>query len=138
MQEYHHALLNDLSEEQRLKILNKEFDLPTYTIDKVELKEVKNKIPEIIETIDITASSYASVSGKRMFIVPNIFNKKQKLNTDKPRTFDIVYQKPYIEIDSVDIKVPVGFLVEMMPKNVDIKNKFGIYKICLLYTSRCV
>jgi hypothetical protein len=129
LQEYHHDLLTELSEEQRLKTLNKEFDLPTYTIDKLELKEVKDRIPKIIENIDITAPSYASVSGKRMFVVPNIFNKKQKLANDKPRIFDIVYKKAYIEIDSADIKVPAGYIVEMMPKNIDITNKFGTYKI---------
>jgi hypothetical protein len=111
-----------LSEEQRLKILNKELDLPTYTIDKLELKEVKDRNPKIIETINITASSYAAVSGKRMFVIPNIFKKEQKLVNDKPRMFDIVYKKAYTEIDSTDIKVPTGYVVEMMPKNTDIKN----------------
>jgi len=129
LQEYHHALLTELSEEQRLKILNKELDLPTYTIDKLELKEVKDKNPKIIENIDISASSYAAVSGKRMFVAPNIFNKKQKLANEKPRVFDIIYKKAYTEIDSIDIKVPIGFSLEMMPKNIDIKNKFGVYKI---------
>ncbi len=129
LQEYHHALLTELSEEQRLKTLNKEFDLPTYTIDKLELKEVKDRNPKIIETIDITASSYAAVSGKRMFVIPNIFNKKQKLANDKSRMFDIVYKKAYIEIDSANVKVPTGYVVEMMPKNIEIKNKFGTYKI---------
>jgi hypothetical protein len=134
LQEYYHDLLTELSEEQRLKILNKTLDLPTYTIDKLELKEVKNKIPQIAETIDITASSYAAVSGKRMFVVPNIFNKKQKLANDKPRVFDIVYKKAYTEIDSIDIKVPTGYVVEMMPKNIDINNKFGTYKIRYSFT----
>jgi hypothetical protein len=43
--------------------------------------------------------------------------------------FDIIYKKAYTEIDSTDIKVPAGYVVEMMPKNIDIKNKFGVYKI---------
>jgi hypothetical protein len=129
LQEYHHALLTELSEEQRIKTLNREIDLPTYTIDKLELKEVKDKNPKIIENIDITASSFAAVSGKRMFVAPNIFNKKQKLANEKPRIFDIIYTKAYTEIDSIDIKVPVGFSIEMAPKNIEIRNKFGVYKI---------
>ncbi len=129
LQEYSNALLNELSEEERLKVLNKKLDLPTYKIDKLELKEVKDRNPKIIETIDITASSYAAVSGKRMFVVPNIFKKEQKIANDKPRIFDIVYKKAYIEIDSASIKVPVGYTVEMMPKNIDIRNKFGTYRI---------
>jgi len=129
LQEYHHALLTELSEEQRIKTLNREIDLPTYTIDKLQLKEVKDKNPKIIENIDITASSFAAVSGKRMFVAPNIFNKKQKLANEKPRIFDIIYTKAYTEIDSIDIKVPVGFSIEMAPKNIEIRNKFGVYKI---------
>ncbi|MFY7964041.1 MAG: DUF3857 domain-containing protein [Chitinophagaceae bacterium] len=138
LQEFHHSLLNDLSEQERLKLLNKEIDLPTYSIDKLELKEVRGKIPKINEIIDITAPAYAAVSGKRMFVVANIFNKKNKLKSDKPRLFDIVYKKAYTEVDSVEIKVPTGYAVESIPKAIDVVNKFGNYRITFSFNNSVI
>ena len=128
-QEFVHALLYDATEEQRKFYLNRMINLPTYSVDKNEFKEVKGKTPIMLETIDITAPSYSSISGKRMFVVPNLFNKESKLDTDEQRKFDIVYRRAYKEIDSIEIKIPAGFTVEMMPKSIDIKNKFGRYKM---------
>ncbi len=128
-QEFAHALLHDATEEQRIEYLNKYLKLPTYTINKYDFKETKARIPVIAESLDITAPSYAALSGKRMFITPNLFNKRNKLKDDKPRLFDIVYRTAYTEIDSVEIKVPTGYNIEMMPKNISIDNKFGKYKI---------
>ena len=128
-QEFVHSLLNDNTEEERKSYLNKLIKLPTYSVDKSEFKEVKGKTPVMLETLDITALSYASITGKRMFIVPNLLSKETKLNTDEPRKFDILYKQSYKEIDSIEIKIPAGFTVEMMPKSIDIKNKFGKYKM---------
>ena len=128
-QEFANSLLHDATEEQRVKYLNKYLKLPTYTINNYDYKETKGRTPVIVETLDITASSYASISGKRMFIVPNLLNKQNKLNNDKQRLFDIVYRTAFIDIDSIDIKIPSGYIIEMIPKNVDISNKFGKYKI---------
>lgn len=135
MQEDRHDQLNGLSEQERIKEFNREFEIPTYNVDKLNLKEIKAKNPVIEEDIEITASSYASTSGKRLFIIPNLFKKERKLPNSKPRNFDIVYRNSYIESDSTEIKIPTGYTTEMMPKNVNITNKFGTYKMTYLYTN---
>ncbi len=129
MQEERHDQLNSLTEQDRIKELNREFEIPTYNIDKLYLKEVKGKNPMMEEDIEITASSYASTSGKRLFIIPNLFKKERKLPNVKPRKFDIVYRNSYTESDSIEIKIPTGYTTEMMPKNISITNKFGTYKM---------
>ncbi|MCX6209391.1 MAG: hypothetical protein NTZ59_07750, partial [Bacteroidetes bacterium] len=128
-QEDEHSLLNDFNEEQRIKYLNKVYDLPTYSIDKIEYKETKAKVPVIDETLAITAPSYANITGKRMFVVPNLLTKEMKLDNTKPRVFDIVYRRAYKNIDSIEITIPNGYTLEMMPKNINTTNKFGVYKI---------
>ncbi len=128
-QEFAHSLLHDATEEQRIRYLNKYLKLPTYTVNNYNFKETKGRVPTIVETLDITAPSYASISGKRMFVVPNLLSKQSKLDSDKTRLFDIVYRTAFIDIDSIEIKIPLGYNIEMIPKNVDITNKFGKYKI---------
>ncbi len=129
-QEMPHALMYHTTKENREKYLNDELNLPTYKVDKTDYSENKNLIPEIKEDLHISAQSYASVSGKRLFIKPNLFNKAgNKFNTDDKRLFDIEYTYSFHDIDSIDIKIPNGYNPEALPKNLDLNSKFGNYKI---------
>ncbi|RZL00846.1 MAG: hypothetical protein EOO89_30340, partial [Pedobacter sp.] len=103
-QESQHGLMHGASPEQRERYLNNAINLATYKVEKSEYKEQKGKIPAINEYLKITAPHYASVSGKRLFIVPNIFNRDgAKLSTDEPRKFDIRFDFPYRDVDTIHI-----------------------------------
>ncbi|MBC7652509.1 MAG: DUF3857 domain-containing protein [Deinococcales bacterium] len=128
-QELQHDLLHTATQEQRTKYLNNALSLPTYKVEKITYKETKNRIPAIDEYLSITSNSYASITGKRLFILPNLFNKESKLPTDKPRQYDIVYRSAYKDVDSIFIKIPDGYTLEAMPKDINIANKFGSYNM---------
>jgi hypothetical protein len=128
-QELPHSLLYDVTPEQRNKYLNKTLNLPTYKVEQTNYIETKGRMPLMDEHLKITSPLYASVTGKRLFIQPNLFNKESKLTTDKPRQFDIVYRSSYKDVDSISIKIPEGYIAESVTKNADIVNKFGKYNI---------
>ncbi|MEP6595487.1 MAG: DUF3857 domain-containing protein [Ginsengibacter sp.] len=128
-QETPHSLLYDATPEQRNRYLNKTLNLPTFKIEKTNYTETKGRMPLMDEHLQITSPLYASVTGKRLFIQPNLFNKKSKLSIDKPRQFDIEYKSSYKDVDSISIKIPEGYTSESVPKNADITNKFGKYSI---------
>lgn len=128
-QETQHSLLHNANPEQREKYLNRTLNLPTYKVEKSDYSELKGSIPAMNETLQITSANYASVTGKRLFISPNLFNKESKLPGNKERRFDIVLKDGYKDIDSVLITLPAGYTVEALPKNVSLKNKFGSYDI---------
>ena len=123
-----HDLLHSATAEQRTKYLNEHISLPTYKIEKNDYKETKGDIPAMDETLVITSPNYASISGKRLFITPNIFNKStMKLPTDKPRKYDIELSFPFRDIDTVNITIPEGYTLESVPQNLTLNNKFGVY-----------
>ncbi|MFT4154955.1 DUF3857 domain-containing protein [Parafilimonas sp.] len=129
-QQIPHALMYHTTKEDREKYLNDELNLPTYKVDKTSYTENRSLIPEIQEYLHITAQNYASVSGRRLFIKPNLFNKTgNKFNVDDERLFDIEYPYSFHDIDSLDIKIPDGYAPEALPKNLDLNSKFGAYKI---------
>jgi transglutaminase-like putative cysteine protease len=129
-EEIPHALINDVDKDFRDKFLNKELNLPTYKIDDTKYTEKKDLIPEVNEQLQITAPSYATFSGKRIFIKPNLFNKiDSKYNEDDMRLFDIECPYSFHDIDSIKIAVPQGYTAEAAPKNIDLSSKFGSYKI---------
>jgi hypothetical protein len=45
-----------------------------------------------------------------LFITPNLFNKGSKLSNDKPRKFDIEIDYAFKDIDTIDIKIPDGYI----------------------------
>ena len=61
-----------------------------------------------------------------------------KLSTTRPRKFDIDYRNNFTDIDTVSIKVPVGFAIESMPENIDIKNQFGYYLISYSFANNSI
>lgn len=128
-QERPHGIYSYASEEEKKSYYNEIYNLPNYSITKITLKEQKGRVPIMQEDVEIEAENYAAVSGKRMFIVANLFSREPKLPNDKPRTYPIVYTRTYRDIDTINIEVPKGYTIESMPKPLDVTNEFGKYKI---------
>lgn len=129
-QDIPHELINDIDKNTKERYLNRELNLPTYKVNDSKYLEKKNRIPEVDEQLDVTALSYATISGKRLFIKPNLFNKiPSKFNEDDKRLFDIDYPYSFHDIDSIEIKIPSGYTSEAVPKTITLNSKFGTYNI---------
>jgi len=122
--------LKHWSKEDILKQMKSEIDIPTYDIVDFKHEEHKGTIPAIDEYLNLTAENYASVSGKRIFVTPNILSKSRvKLSSAETRKYDIVKRYSFKDADTISIAIPAGYTVEAMPKNVAVSNKFGTYNI---------
>jgi hypothetical protein len=117
------------SKEDLLKKLKTEIDLPTYDVTKFDYKEEKNNIPPVVnESLELTVSNYAQVSGRRLFIAPNIITRSnEKFKIDEERKYPIEFRNEYRKIDTVEIKIPTGFKPEALPEDKKIESKFGKY-----------
>jgi len=127
-QDLPHSLLNDATKEQREKYLNSMFSLPTYKVLENNYTEQKGVVPVMNENLKIQSDNYANITGKRMFIAPNIFGGATgKLVPDTGRKYDYVVKDAFRYIDSVEIKIPSGYKPESMPKDLSLETKFGKY-----------
>jgi transglutaminase-like putative cysteine protease len=125
-----HFVIHSYTEQQKEKFLNSQINLPTYKVEQVEYKEQKGKLPKVDQYLKITAPSYASITGKRLFIQPNLFNKSNdRLPLDKPRRFDIGIGISQKDADTLHITVPEGYSVEAMPKDISLQAKWGKFSI---------
>jgi len=123
-------MLHYKTKKDQLDELKKKFDLPTYDIVSYNYKEQPAARPVIEETLQLTADNYATVSGKRLFITPNILTKSGgKLAPDSSRKYDMNMRYGFTHTDSIHIKIPQGYTLEAKPKDVDIDNGFGTYHI---------
>jgi hypothetical protein len=127
-QDFAHSLMHQASKEEREEYLNKMFNLPTYQVVKSNYVEHKNIVPSVDEYLQILLNSYVTITGKRLFIAPNLFGGSiEKLLPDTARQYDYVVKDPYRDIDSVEIKIPTGYKTESVPKDISVQNKFGKY-----------
>ena len=123
-----HGMIHGLSKDEIKKYLHRSLNFPTFDINSFDYKEEKTALPAINELLDITVSNYATVTGKRLFIVPNIMTKSgRKLSQDSARKCDIQLGYEYKDVDSVEIELPVGYTSEAMPPPVSVTSKFGTY-----------
>lgn len=128
-QDDYHSLINQLSKDKVKEVLHERLDFGTYDISNFEYKETKSSLPVIEEKLDIEVSNYATITGKRLFIVPNVMTRTgRKLSADEDRKYDLELTFEYRDIDTVEISIPSGYLPEATPKDVSLNSKFGHYE----------
>ncbi|TMI71748.1 MAG: DUF3857 domain-containing protein [Bacteroidetes bacterium] len=123
-----HGLINNVSRDRVKEYLHEELDLPTYEINNFDYKENRSSVPSIDESLDILVSNYATITGRRLFIVPNIMTKSyRKLPFDTARKYPLEMTMAYKDVDSVEIEIPKGYSSEAMPQDISIDSEFGRY-----------
>ncbi len=128
-QDQYHDLINSMSKDKVKEALHEELDFATYDIARFNYKENKSTLPFIEEELDILVRRYATITGKRLFIVPNVLTRTyRKLPTDSARKFDMDLTFAYKDVDTVEITLPEGYTAESMPQEVAITGKFGNFK----------
>jgi hypothetical protein len=122
------SIINALSKDKVKEYLQAQLDFATYDISSFDYKEDRSSLPAIEEALDISVSNYATITGRRIFIVPNVMTRSyRKLNADSTRKLDIVFRVEYQDIDTVQIELPAGYKPESLPTDISIKNKYGEY-----------
>jgi Domain of Unknown Function with PDB structure (DUF3857)/Transglutaminase-like superfamily len=106
--------------------------LPNFEIKNIKFTIDKNRLPAVTEKMSLTINRYASKSGKRLFIQPNIFNKytfsMPDTTTKSTRSASVVASEmAFTENDTLEWDLPEGFSLEHTPEPVKIKSRFGEY-----------
>lgn len=119
-----------LPKDQIRKELEKQYDLGTYHIIDFKYTKQPGRLPVMKEEIELVANSYAVMSGKRLFINPNILNRSNKNPAEtEGRKADFIFNTAFHDEDSVEIEIPSGYTVESLPKDIALKSAYGNYSV---------
>jgi hypothetical protein len=123
-----HGMITQLSKDKVKEYLHEQLDFATYDINQFDYKEEKKSLPAINESLDITVSNYATITGRRLFIVPNVMTRtSRKLVQDTARKYDIQLGMEYKDTDTIEIELPKGYEAEAVPQDVAVSSQFGKY-----------
>jgi hypothetical protein len=123
-----HGLIHGLSKQKVKEHLQKNIDFSTYELDDFTYTEFNENVPGIKEKLDLTVSKYATVSGKRLFIQPNLISRSYRKLSSEKRRYDISLPYEYRDTDTAEIELPAGYKPESVPQDVTLQTKFGTYK----------
>ena len=106
--------------------------MPTYEVQQFTHLEAYNKLPIITEQVNFTAKNFASVSGKRLFISPNVLSvSNSRIRNAETRKYDIDLNFAFTDYDTVQINIPDGYSPESIPPNVSIEMPLARYQSSL-------
>lgn len=120
--------------------INKQFDdqkkwiqnttqVPSFDIVKFSMKNNKDKIPSAEVDLELVLNRLATVSGKRIFITPNLMNRSTYIPEKlEQRNTNIVLRTSYIDQDIIRFNLPEGIYPEFTPEAIVLKSRFGEYE----------
>ncbi len=123
-----HAIVNGLSKDKLMEFLREDIELPSYDVKTFDYKVEKDDLPVIAESLELVANNYATITGKRLFIMPNVLTRThRKLAANEERKYDLELDFEYKDVDTVEIDLPRGYEPEALPADVSVSSKFGKY-----------
>lgn len=125
--------LLDIGKSEQKKWLFRNLDIPSFDLIDFEFSEDRKMIPEVGADIQVSIQRFASVSGKRLFFQPNVFNKSYTTSIpQKERVYDFVLKYAYEDTDTVEVMIPQGYHMEFIPEKTTIESPYGKYESQIL------
>lgn len=117
------------SQEEKKKWIQNNTDIPSFDLGAFSFIQRKNKIPEAIVDTEFTMKRFASVSGKRLFLTPNLMNRSTFIPEKvENRKTNVIRKFPYLDIDTIRYRMPDALYPEFLPAPVQFKSRFGEYE----------
>lgn len=122
-------IIVDAGLDEQKKWIQATTKIPNFDIQTFSVSAIKNKIPEATVSCTYTLNRYAQVSGKRIFLTPNLMNRSTFVPpVVEQRKTPVVRRLAYIDVDSIHFKVPADLYPEFLPEPIRIETPFGIYE----------
>lgn len=121
------AILNNNDEQKEW--LQKNTKIPSFDIIAFSMSNHKDKVPSATVNLELSLSRLANVSGKRIFLTPNLLNRNTYVPKQlEERKSNVVQRIGFIDIDTISYTLPEEVYPEFLPEPVKIKSTFGEYE----------
>jgi transglutaminase-like putative cysteine protease len=103
--------------------------IPNFDLVSFAMTNIKSRMPSAVVKTELNIRKLATVSGKRLFIIPNLMNRSSAIppKVDNRRT-DVVVREGYVDLDTVQFNLPDGIYPEFTPETIKHTSRFGEYE----------
>jgi hypothetical protein len=117
--------------QQNLNYKNYWSNINNLQIDEVSFENDKTQI-EFNESVSLSAKNYASKTGDRLLLQPNLFNVVSTIPARySTRYLDFQISRGYEDQDEYIFEFPNTLEIEALPDSVSIDTKFGTYEFSM-------
>lgn len=111
------------------KWIREDTQIPNFDLVHYAFKQQKERIPVATVELDLHLRSFASVSGKRMFITPNLMNRSTFIpENNDDRQAEYTRRWGFVDYDTITYELPESLYPEFLPEPVKISSSFGEYE----------
>jgi len=123
-----HQYVNDQFDDQKKWIQNNT-DIPSFDIVRFKMENHKTKIPSAVVTLDLSLKRFSNVSGKRMFVTPNLMNRYSYIPQKvEARKTSVVIETGFVDYDTIRYHLPENIYPEFVPESRKEASRFGEYE----------
>jgi hypothetical protein len=122
----YNAFFGKRDNEVRESLLER-YSLSGMMITSCQFRKDEMNLPLIHQQTEFTVKRYATVMGKRVFLIPNLHNRYLMEGTLEGRKAPFIRSFPEAEHDTVMFTLPGSFAPEHLPEDIDITQKEGTY-----------
>ncbi len=113
--------------EERLKNSVKYYVLESAEISDISIENVTDPDKPFKYIFKIRVPGYATRTGKRIFLQPNVFERSAKpMFESNNRRHEVYFEYPYAERDEIEIELPSGYELENPDAPSVVKDNSGI------------
>jgi hypothetical protein len=103
--------------------------IPSFDLNSFSITDHKSKIPSAFVNLDLTLKRFATISGKRIFLTPNLMNRSTYIPEKvEGRKTNVVRTTAYTDHDTIRYHLPEGIYPEYVPEPVKVTSRFGEYE----------
>jgi len=111
--------------EQRKRMMNS-LAIPNMTISNLAYTQPDRQKPQLNEKINLSCSGLLSTGGDKLFLTLNLLNRQESAAApveNRKTGFSVDYG--YEDDDEIIYKLPKGYKVEFVPKDILLESEFG-------------
>lgn len=125
-QEARNQVIHNMKPEEQRKWLYQQVKVPSFEISKHAFEQRQTQLPVVTESLELRLRQCATISGKRMFVTPNLMSQWTFVPDQKEkRLTDVVRTMAFLDVDTVTFELPAGYTVEYLPQDARYKSTFG-------------
>jgi hypothetical protein len=115
--------------DEQKKWIQDNVEIPNFDIQSFKFANTKNKIPSAEVAIELSLRRFATISGKRIFITPNLMNRSSYIPEKvEARKTGVFTRYAYTDVDTIRYNLPDGIYPEFLPEPVKLMSRFGQYE----------